>query len=238
MLPTKMLKRYLLLFAALLFTVNCFAQDTIEVKRRLTTDVTEIYKVLAKNVNIREGEFKALYKNKIPVASGLYANDKRIGLWKFTDRKGVVTQTYDYSRSRVLYEAPEDTTSRLRYFVDKELKEGDKVTKPIKIGGVFYGYLPYLALFTLPDGYKEIDRDIVIATVELLISPGGRLADYKVNLIAANASGIPFKTVKMNIKLPDPADIVFTPATLNGEAIACRVIIRCKVNSKQHLDFD
>ncbi|WP_354429727.1 MULTISPECIES: hypothetical protein [unclassified Mucilaginibacter] len=232
-----MLKRYLLLFAAVLFINICFAQDTIEVKRRISTDVTEVYKVLAKEVNTRCGLFKALYKNKVVVATGLYDKDKRTGLWKFADRNGVIIQTYDYTNNRLFYEAKEDTTSRLRYFVDKELKEGDKVTKPIKIGGVFYGYLPYLTLFTLPKGYKEIDRDAVIATVELLISPGGRLADYKVNLIQY-ATVEPFKTVNMNIKLPDPADLKFIPATLNGEPVACRVIIRCEINNRLHLDFE
>ncbi|MES2266279.1 MAG: hypothetical protein V4520_05945 [Bacteroidota bacterium] len=232
-----MFKRYPLLFAASLFTTICFAQDTIEVKRKISNNVTEVYKVLAKDVNTRQGLFKALYKGKTVVASGIYAKDKKVGLWKFANRDGVIVQTFDYDRNRLFYEAPEDSTSHLRYFVDKELKEGDKVTKPVKIGGVFYGYLPYLTLFTLPKDYKEIDLDVVFATVELLISPGGRLADYKVNLIAANASGSPFKTVNMNLKLPDPADLVFTPATLNGEAIACRVVIRCVINSRLHLDF-
>ncbi|MFD0764276.1 hypothetical protein ACFQZI_05395 [Mucilaginibacter lutimaris] len=232
-----MLKRYLLLIAAILSNTICFAQDTIEVKRKISNDVTEIYKVLAKDVNTRQGLFKALYKGKTIVATGLYANDKKVGLWKFADRKGKIVQTYDYTNNRLFYEAPEDSTSRIAYFVDKELKEGDRITKPVKIGGVFYGYLPYLTLFTLPKGFKEIDRDLVIATVELLVSPGGRLADYKVNLIA-DASGRPFKSINMNIKLPDPADLVFTPATLNGEAIACRVVIRCVVNSRLHLDFE
>jgi hypothetical protein len=62
-------------------------------------------------------------------------------------------QTYDYSTGRLFYEAPEDSTSHMRYLVDKVLKEGDKVTKPIKVGGRYYGYLPYLNLFMLPKEY-------------------------------------------------------------------------------------
>jgi hypothetical protein len=232
-----MLKRYLLPIAVIFFVNICVAQDTIEVKRKISNDVTEVYKVLAKDVNTRQGLFKALYKGKIPVASGMYVNDKRMGLWKFADRKGVIVQTYDYTNNRLFYEAPEDSTSHITYFVDKELKDGDKVKKPLKIGGVFYGYLPYLSLFTVPKEFKEIDRDAVIATVELLISPGGRLADYKVSLMQY-ATVEPFKTINMNIKLPDPADLMFIPATLNGEPIACRVVIRCEINSRFHLDFE
>ena len=232
-----MLKRYLLLLTALLFTTCCFAQDTVEIKRKLTGNVTEIYKALAKDVNIRQGMFKAVYKKNNIVATGMYENDKKVGLWKFYDPKGTVMQTYDYNTNRLFYEAPEDTTSHLRYLADKELKEGDKVTKPIKVGGRYYGYLHYLNLFTLPKEYAYIDRNRLTATVELLISPGGRLADFKVNLL----SGIslhPFRTINMNIKLPDPADLVFIPAKLNGEPIACRIIIECIVTNAGHLAFE
>jgi hypothetical protein len=232
-----MLKRYLLLLTVILIVNNCYAQDTLEIKRKISGDVTEVFKVLARDVNTRQGLFRALYKNKIAVASGMYENDKKVGLWKFSDPKGTVIQTYDYSTGRLFYEAPEDTTSHLRYFVDKTLMPGDKVTKPVKIGGIYYGYLPYLTLFTLPKEYREIDRDVITAVVELLVSPGGRLADFKVNLIA-DPTGRPFKTVNMNIKLPDPADVKFIPAKLKYDPIASRIIIRCVINSRGHLDFE
>ena len=232
-----MLKRYLLLFTVILIVNNCYAQDTLEIKRKISGDVTELFKVLARDVNTRQGLFKALYKNKIPVASGMYQNDKKVGLWKFANPKGTIIQTYDYSTGRLFYEAPEDTTSHLRYFVDKTLNPGDKVTKPVKIGGIYYGYLPYLTLFTLPKEYREIDRDAITAVIELLVSPGGRLADFKVSL-SAYPYNEPFKTVNMNIKLPDPADVIFIPAKLNDEPIACRILIRCVVNNRWHLDYE
>jgi len=232
-----MLKRYLLLLTALLFINHCFAQDTLEIKRKLSGNVTEIFKVLAKDVNTRQGLFRAVYKKDQVVAIGNYENDKKVSLWKFYDPKGTVMQTYDYSTGRLFYEAPEDTTSHLRYLADKFLKEGDKITKPIKVGGRYYGYLPYLNLFTLPKEYNYVNRNALAAKVELLVSPGGRLADYKVTVIDAD-SGIDLRTINMNIKLPDPADLVFIPATLNGEPIACRIIIQCVVTNAGHLAFE
>jgi hypothetical protein len=232
-----MLKRYLLLLTALLFINHCFAQDTLEIKRKLSGNVTEIFKVLAKDVNTRQGLFRAVYKKDQVVAIGNYENDKKVSLWKFYDPKGTVMQTYDYSTCRLFYEAPEDTTSHLRYLADKFLKEGDKITKPIKVGGRYYGYLPYLNLFTLPKEYNYVNRNALAAKVELLVSPGGRLADYKVTVIDAD-SGIDLRTINMNIKLPDPADLVFIPATLNGEPIACRIIIQCVVTNAGHLAFE
>ena len=232
-----MLKRLLLLFTTLLFINNCFAQDTIEIKRKLTSRVTEVFKALASDVNTRQGLFNALYKNKVVIATGMYKDDKRVGLWKFSAPDGTILQTYDYMNNRFLYEAPEDSTSKLRYFADKEFKEGDKVAKPVKIGGRYYGFLPYLTLFTLPKDLRDIDREEYTAIVELLVSPGGRLADYKVHLLIGNTAEA-FRTVNMNIKLPDPADMVFKPATLNGDPIACRISIRCVLTSSGHLDFE
>jgi hypothetical protein len=232
-----MLKRYLLIFTTLLLINNCFAQDTIEIKRKLTGRVTEVFKALSTDVNTRQGLFKALYKNKAVIATGMYKDDKRVGLWKFSAPDGTILQTYDYMYSRFLYEAPEDTTSQLRYFADKEFKAGDMASKPIKIGGRYYGYLPYLTLFTLPKDLRDINTDDFMAVVELLVSPGGRLADYKVHIILRN-TGVVYRTINMNIKLPDPADMVFKPATLNGEPIACRISIRGVITSSGHLDFD
>jgi len=230
--------KHCLLFITAAFCINVsMAQETVELRYKLSNNVTEVFHVLKNSVNTRQGLFQAIYKKKVPVASGMFDNDKKTGLWRFTDPNGQVLQTYDYSQKKVYFEAPEDTSSPLRYYVDLELKPTDKVTKPVKIGGRYYGYLPYLTLFTLPTGYKEIDRGIVDAVVVLLISPFGRLADYKVNLIAKGLSE-PFKTVNMNINLPDPADLVFTPATLNGEPVACRITIKCSVDSKGHLDFE
>jgi hypothetical protein len=232
-----MSKYYLLLLTALLFTTCCFAQDTVEIKRKLTGNVTEIYKALAKDVNTRQGMFRAVYKRNNVVAAGMYENDKKVSLWKFYDPKGTIMQTYDYSTGRLFYEAPEDSTSHMRYLVDKVLKEGDKVTKPIKIGGRYYGYLPYLNLFMLPKEYTYINRGILRATVELLVSPGGRLADFRVNLIAED-SPKPFRTVVMNLKLPDPADLVFIPAKLNGEPVSCSIIVNCLVTNAGRLVFE
>jgi hypothetical protein len=70
--------------------------------------------------------------------------------------------------------------------------------------------------------------------VELLISPYGHLADYKVHLTAVNFE----RTINMNINLPNEEDMVFIPATLNGEPISSRVVIQCYVTNSGHLDFD
>jgi len=232
-----MLKRCFLFFAAILLFNTCFGQETIQKKNRLTDSVTEVFQVLKSDKYTRQGLYQALFKKKIAVAHGAYNNNKRVGLWHFYDPKGTVIESYNYDNGKLYFEAPEDTTSNLRYFVDKQLDSTTKVTKPIKIGGRYYGYIPYMRLFKLPDSYTEMNRQILItAVVELLVSPFGRLADYKVHLSTENGEDL--RVINMNINLPDPADMTFTPATLNGEPVTSRIMIKGFVTDDGHLDFE
>ena len=228
-----MLKYYFILFTSAILTVNCFAQETIEKRNRLTDDVTEYFTLLKSNYT-KQGIYKAIYKRKTAVATGMYDKDQKTGLWRFYNPQGKVLETYDYTNKKIYYEAPEDTSSSLRYFVDKQLDTTSKVTKPVKTGGRYYGYLPYLSLFTVPKYLRNIDYNAFSAVVELLITPYGRLAEYKVRLTTLNFE----KTINMNINLPNEEDKVFSPATLNGEPISSRVLIRCYVTNSGHLDFE
>jgi hypothetical protein len=229
-----MLKRFLLFFTAITLTTNCFAQEIVEKKAKLTDNVSQIYKVLASNKYTKQGLYQALFKKKTVVATGMFENDKKTGVWRFYDQKGQAMQIYDYTKKQLLFEAREDTSSSLRYFVDKKLDSTSTVTKPLKVGGRYYGYLPYLNLFTVPKDLRDVNYDLFSAVVELLISPYGRLADYKVHLSAVNFK----RTINMNINLPNEEDMIFIPATLNGEPISSRVVIQCYVTNSGHLDFD
>jgi hypothetical protein len=229
-----MLKRFLLFFTSITLTTNCFAQEIVEKKAKLTDNVSQIYKVLASNKYTKQGLYQALFKKKTVVATGMFENDKKIGVWRFYDQKGQAMQIYDYTKKQLLFEAKEDTSSSLRYFVDKKLDSTSTVTKPLKVGGRYYGYLPYLNLFTVPKDLRDVNYDLFSGVVELLISPYGRLADYKVHLTAVNFK----RTINMNINLPNEEDMVFIPATLNGEPISSRVVIQCYVTNSGHLDFD
>jgi hypothetical protein len=229
-----MSKRFLLFFTSIILTINCFAQETVEKKDKLANNVSLVYHVLAGNPYTKQGLYQALFKKKTVVATGMFENDKKISVWRFYDQHGQAMQIYDYTKKQLLFEAREDTSSSLRYFVDKKLDSTSKATKPVKIGGRYYGYLPYLNLFTIPKDLRDINYDSFSAVVELLISPYGRLADYKVHLTAVNFE----RTINMNINLPNEEDTVFIPATLNDEPISSRVVIQCYVTNSGHLDFE
>jgi len=228
------LKSIIILFAALFYLNTCFAQETMIRKHRLTDSVTERISVLKSDKSTRQGLYQAVSSKNIAVASGQFNNDKKTGIWHFFDLQGRQLQNYDYTNKKLLFEAVEDTTSNLRYFVDKLLADSDRTTKPVKAGGRYFGYIPYLKLFKLPAYLMDINRYLSVAVVELLVSPGGRLADFKVHIY----SGANYEKVfNMSIDMPNDEDKVFIPATVNGEPIGCRIMIKCQINNDGGINF-
>jgi len=86
----------------------------------------------------------------------------------------------------------------------------------------------------LPFDSFGVNTDTFEANIELLISPLGRLAEYKVHLISQVYQYD--HTITMDVHLLDREDQVFIPATLNGKPIVSRIIIKCSATS-DGLDF-
>ncbi|RCH55377.1 hypothetical protein DJ568_09370 [Mucilaginibacter hurinus] len=206
----------------------------MERKEKSFYGLTEKYSVLADSPEIRHGLYQALNK-KIAVASGSYNRGKRAGLWHFYNAAGKLIQHYNYSTRTLTYEAPEDASSSMRYVLDNSFTANDTVVKPIKPGGVFFGYLPYLKHFVLPHDIYNGDADQFMAVVELLVSPGGRLADYKIRVGSQLYNYN--KVADMSLDLLDEEDKQFVPATLNGQPVAISVFITCRINHRGQLEY-
>jgi len=71
--------------------------------------------------------------------------------------------------------------------------------------------------------------------IELLVSPLGRLADYKVRLVSAYYQYD--QIFSMDVGLFSDEDRTFRPATLNGRPVMSRILIKCYVSSRGELDF-
>ena len=209
------------------------APETVIQKHRLTDSVLERYSVLKSDKYTRQGLYQAIYQKNYALASGYYTNNKRTGTWHFFDNRGVLVQNFDYNTNQITYEAPEDSTSNVQYIVDVQLNDSSKVTKPLKVGGRFFGYLPYLNLFKLPPNLMNLDARVSFGRVELLISPLGRLASFKVHIYSGSFEQV----FNMSLDVPDPADKIFIPATVNDQAVGCRVAIKCGLRSDGGLEF-
>ena len=228
------MKNITLTLIAFFYLLNTgFAQETTIRTHRLTDQVTEKISVLKNDKSTRQGLYQAVYLKNIAIASGQFDKDKKTGVWHFYDPQGRLVQNYDYTQKTLLYEAVEDTTSNLHYFVDKLLTDSDRTSKPIKAGGRYFGYLPYLKLFKLPPNLQDISRQVSVAIMELLVSPGGRLADLKVHIYSGNYK----KTFNINIDAVNEEDKVFIPATVNSEPIGCRIMIKCPISNDGGIDI-
>jgi hypothetical protein len=230
------IKNILLLTFSFIYAINCFSQEIIEKKDRLNDNVIEKFEVLKDNEQVKSGPYQALYKRKTPIAMGNFATGKRTGLWRFYDPKGRLMQIYNFDKDSLKYEAPEYTaTSDFWYIIDKEISDTDKITKPLKAGGRYYGYLPYLGLYKIPFNPYQYGTPGCMAVVELLISPLGRLAGYKVRAVCSVFDYD--QTITMDVRLFKEEDKKFIPATYNGEPILSRILIKCRVTDSGGLDF-
>ena len=216
------------------YSINCFAQETTERRNRLSDSVIERFYVLKSSPEIKNGPYKAIFRRKTVIASGNYTNGKKTGIWDFYDTDGKRSQTFNYDDNSFTDVARLDINDDLRFLFDEKLKKGDTVTRPLKIGEPYYGYIPFVTIFRLPFDSYDVNTDAFQAEVELLISPMGRLAEYKVHLVSQYYQYD--HTINLDVNLFSKEDRTFVPATLNHKRVLSRIFIKCFVTSKG-LDF-
>ncbi len=210
-----------------LFSVCCLAQETVERTRKLTPRVTEKYNVLKTDYSVNQGAYAA-YLKKTLIAGGRYNQNKKVGTWTFFNNTGQVNQRYDYDRKQVVYEKPSDSTTTIRYVVDDSLKTNFTFLRPIRIGGSYYGYLRYTNLVKLPPNLTNLNNATDRIFMELLVSPGGRLAEFKIHITPVIAMDDQEDIIlKLNINLLDEEDKVFVPGKLNDKVVPVRILIPC-----------
>jgi len=183
-------KRLFFIIVTLVYANNCQAQEVVKRKNKLTDMVTEKYQtIIGAGKQIKQGIYNAFYDRSTVIANGSYANDKKKGMWHFFDQNGKLIENYNYDTNSLLYEASEDSTSNIKYRIDNKVTFTDVVTKPVRPGGRYYGYVPYLRAFKLPDDMFNINREEYAVTLEILVSALGRLADFKIHSGPSTLSG-------------------------------------------------
>src|SRR5476651_677819 len=98
------------------------------VNTRITKKITAVYHVLKSDMNIKQGLYQVKHDKEMALASGLYANNKRVGMWHFFDYTGNLMQNFDYDRNMLTYEAADDDQSGFQYLFDVKVVATDTVT--------------------------------------------------------------------------------------------------------------
>lgn len=240
------MRKNLLLIIVLLTSHWCTAQETTQRKYKTAPDVTAVSSVLKNDYTIKQGSYAAYYKKKTLVAAGRYNHNVKVGAWTYFDTHRRVMQRYDYTKKKLIYEAPDDSLSNFRYAVDDTLTQQSRVTKPVRLGGRYYGYLPYINLVKLPaDVANTASNANSQVQMELLISPYGRLAEFRVrivwgwgsvfNPIVASTVEDRTRILTLNLNLMSDEDKTFIPATFNNEPIPCRIFIPCRFDGSDRI---
>ncbi len=235
------MKKYHLLLFSSLIALQSLAQDkpkTVDKKNWLTENVKEKFRVLKSDEKTKEGMYEAIYSpNGAIIARGHFSEGKRTGIWQFFDVNQKIVQVFDFTHTRLLGEEPVDRFSRqyIQYLFDEKINDTDRVTKPIRIGGRCYGYIPYLQIYKLTKAYDDADVRQLYAHLELLISPGGRLADLKVHIVGPDGYD---DVTTFSPDIFSEEDKQFIPATINGKPVMSRILLACRVTDSGTLDVD
>jgi hypothetical protein len=218
----------LLLIIIAFYGSQSFAQQVVEKKGKLTSNITEQFQYTVEGTKpVRNGLYRAFYDKKTLIASGAYKNDKKIGTWHFFSQDGEVLENYDYDNKRLLYERPEGRKSQFRYMVDDTLKDSDIVVQPIKPGGRLFGYIAYYRALKSVVHVEDLNQGNCSVLLKLLVSPMGRLADCTVLIGCNNDTPLTFH---VNTDQLTEDDKTFIPATYNKKPISSTIEIFCSIN--------
>jgi hypothetical protein len=228
-------KNLLTLLICFLCANACLAQQVEERKNVIIDDIIERYQATidSNGVETKVGAYTAFRGKKI-IASGQYKNGKRTGTWYYYDHDGKLLQQYDHDNNKLLFEAPEANPSNFRYLMDETITYDNEATQPIKIGGRYFGYLPYLTLIRHIHALRGMDETGCKAVLTILVSPLGRLADCSVQLFCNGAYPV-YYTVDADA-LPE-IDKRFIPGVFNGHNIATRITILCKTDKNSEVNI-
>ncbi|OCX53460.1 hypothetical protein BEL04_03930 [Mucilaginibacter sp. PPCGB 2223] len=222
--------RLIFTFILLLISAQlCLAQETIELSTYHGGGITEKYNTLKSDRKIKQGLYQQITRKNTAIVSGVYDHNKRVGIWHFYDKDGHVNELYNYTTQKLLYEAPVDSThDYIEYIFDKKTTRKDTVTKPVRIGGTWFGYLPYIKLFKV-DPLNFYGSVTIRAFLQILVSPGGRLSECKLIVQLKNNNAI-LDTYLLNNDLLDEYDKQFVAATINRQPVVSTISILVKIN--------
>jgi hypothetical protein len=110
------------------------------------------------------------------------------------------------------------------------------VTRPERIGGILYGYAPYLKMFKVQDQTSSFLSGSAYGIIELLVSPYGRLAECKLFVKAKvwqddKIVETVIDTYNLDTELLSEDDKIFMPATVNHQNTSVTIYLICNIKA-------
>jgi TonB family protein len=175
--PNYIMKQ-LLVMVMLIFSVSLFAQKTKKIViSKSDSAILEKYHVLKSDKRIMQGKYEKYYMFYAHILgeSGLYNNNKRVGIWKYYDWDQKEYLAYDYTNDSIVsYKA--DTSKQIIILGDDTIS--DYAERPV----LYMGSRLKLFNFVLNNmNYPEYAKDHWITgrvCVGVVVNEEGKPVDY------------------------------------------------------------
>ncbi|GGE68018.1 hypothetical protein EV200_108218 [Pedobacter psychrotolerans] len=202
----------------LIFTLSAFAQksdSTIFRSNNIRDRFLERYTVLKSNKNIKNGFAEILFNQK-QIASGYYQNNERVNQWKFYFLSGEVEQIYNYSTKKVEFEFESKSTT---YHLEN-VKEGDEIIYPVKIGGA-YGAILVMNKISSPVTDLRNKSGKYQVSNSYYLDELGNVTKLEQKVVGSNYSNT--KIIDRNLFRPE--ELACNPGYVNGKPVKSTITI-------------
>lgn len=193
--------KYFLYICTIILTFNVSGQKTKKIIEKNGREKTS-YTVLKNDLSVKHGVYTKT-QNGSDLIIGKYSENKKVGIWTFNDRNGLVQHKYDYDKNVLIYQK-------------STLPVGDssKYSRPaILLGGID------MLLYYIMNNYVMTSRGLAneakgTIDVEFIISKSGKIENIKI------LKGIGFGCDEQAIKLFEECNLMWLPALdINGTPI-------------------
>lgn len=210
---------FLLLLIGAGFSVA--AQETVEVRRKAGPWLLERYFVLKKKRGVKHGPYEFYDHGRYLTSTGLYENGKRVGRWNFYRAQDSLEQRYNYTTNTVEYSAPDP--NEFEYKFEEPLKEGDKITYPVIIGGRagMWRLLNVFSLAVFREGRRDFSTDYYRA-VFFHVDENGELQKLDTFLQSQDKEKLYHHPLNRKMK----SYISFFPAKVNGKSVKSVIVYK------------
>jgi hypothetical protein len=222
-----------LLSIVLLVTTTVNAQTTKWIKNRVSVNLVENAEhIKVGGKKVKSGECFVLDLNNAELARGNYKNGKKDSVWNYFGKTGDLIQVYDYANNKLIYNVLDRKTIVTEaYLIDTSNVHNAKITTPVKLGGVNYGFNLLYNERNLPIAVKQQTDKVLMEYVFSLSETG------KVEGLSLNYASTFYNTENpqsINSDIPDAYD--FLPATINGKPVKSKFVYQIIMEVSQARD--
>ncbi len=228
-----MKNKILLLIVLLIGATSLNAQTTKWIKNRVSVNLVENAehtKVGGKKV--KNGECFVIDLNNAELARGNYKNGKKDSIWNYYGKTGDLIQVYDYTNKKLMYNVVDrNTIVAEAYVIDTTNYHNAKLTMPVKLGGVNYGFNLLYNERNLPTAVKQ-QTDKVLMEYVFSVSETGKVESVSLNYASTFYNSENPQSIDSDI--PDAYD--FLPATINGKPVKSKFVYQIIMEVSQARD--